>query len=199
MARNLSINLNVDCTEVQRIVHQVSRSLSPAQLDQLMFRTLKEVGKKARTETGKAVATEYAVTKGWALARMKNPRLGGGGGGWSCVIPMNDRRGSVGGTYKLMGWHRGSKRKIGKVRAKVYRGPVSTLPDSMKSYGGFPPFVAGGMAFTRKTKHPYPITKIVDIAMPQMPLNKSKPMVEQAIMDTMVNRLTHNLQYMFGG
>ena len=40
---------------------------------------------------------------------------------------------------------------------------------------------------------------IVDIAMPQMPLNKSKPMVEQAIMETMVKRLTHNLEHMFGG
>ena len=199
MARNLPIDLNIDCTEVQRIVHQVSRSLSDEQLDRLMFRTLKEVGKKARTETGRAVAAEYAVTKAWAMGRMDNPRLGGGGGGWSCVIPMKDRRGNVGKTYKVMGWRRGSSSKLGKVRAKIYRGATSTLPDKMKNYGNNPPFVAKGMAFTRKTKHPYPIASIVDIAMPQMPLNKSKPMVEQAIMETMVKRLTHNLEHMFGG
>ena len=199
MARGLSINLNIDCTQVQNIVNQVSRSLSAEQLDKLMFRTLKEVGKKTRTETGRAVSAEYAVTKGWAMARMRNPKLGGGGGSWSCVIPMIDRRGSVGKTFKVMGWHRGSKRKIGSVRAKIYRGASSTLPGKMRSYGGNPPFVAGGMAFTRKGPHAYPIVNIVDIAMPQMPLNKSKPLVEQAIMDTMVERLTHNLQYMFGG
>ena len=37
----------------------------------------------SRTETGRAVATEYAVTKGWAMARMGQPKVGGGGGGWN--------------------------------------------------------------------------------------------------------------------
>ena len=199
MARNLNINLNIDTTQVQKIVNQVAQSLSPEQLDRLMYRTLKEVGNKTRTETGKAVAAEYAVTKGWAMGRMDAPKLGGGAGGWSCVIPMKDRRGNVGKTYRLMGWHKGSKSKLGSVRAKIYRGAASTLPSKMRTYGGNPPFVAHGMAFTRKTKSAYPITTIVDIAMPQMPLNKSKPMVEAAIMDTMVKRLTHNLEHMFGG
>jgi len=194
-----SMNLEIDCTEVQKIVDMVANALTPEQIDRLMLRTLREVGKKTRTETGRAVAAEYAVTKGWAMARMKNPKVGGSYGGWSCVIPMIDRRGSIGGTFKLLGWHRGSKRKIGRVRAKIYRGGASTLPARMNNYGGNPPFVVGGLAFVRKTNQAHPIAGIVDIAMPQMPLNKSKPLVEQAIMETMVKRLTHNLEHMFGG
>jgi len=194
-----NINLVIDASDAQRIIDQVAEALSPEQIDRLMFRTLKEVGNKTRTETGRAVSTEYAVTKGWAMARMGAPKMGGGGGSWSCVIPMRDRRGSIGGTFKLMGWHRGSKRKIGRVRAKIYRGGASTLPSHMSNYGGNPPFVVGGLAFVRKTNRAHPIAGIVDIAMPQMPLNKSKPLVEQAIQEAMVKRLTHNLEHLFGG
>jgi len=192
-------NLEIDTTDAQRILDQVADALSPEQIDRLMFRTLKEVGNKTRTETGKAVSAEYAVTKGWAMARMGQPKLGGGGGGWSCVIPMKDKRGWLGETYKLMGWHRGSKRKIGRVRAKIYRGGVSTLPDRMSKYGGNPPFIAKGKVYTRRTNAAHPLAGIVDIAMPQMPLNKSKPLVEQAIKEAMVKRLTHNLEHLFGG
>jgi len=192
-------NLEIDTTDAQRILDQVADALSPEQIDRLMFRTLKEVGNKTRTETGKAVAAEYAVTKGWAMARMSPPKLGGGGGGWSCVIPMKDKRGWLGDDFKLMGWHKGSKRKIGRVRAKIYRGGASTLPDKMRNYGGNPPFISKGKVYTRRTNKARPLAGIVDIAMPQMPLNKSKPLVEQAIQEAMVKRLTHNLEHLFGG
>lgn len=122
-----NINLVIDASDAQRIIDQVAEALSPEQIDRLMFRTLKEVGNKTRTETGRAVSAEYAVTKGWAMARMGAPKMGGGGGSWSCVIPMRDRRGSIGGTFKLMGWHKGSKRKIGRVRAKIRKHGLTSI------------------------------------------------------------------------
>lgn len=198
------VDLRIDTSEVVTLAEELSKSLTGEQFDRLMYRTLKETGAKVKTETKRAVVQDYAVTQGWVASRLKKPQLSGGGGHWTCIIPMSGKRGVIGETFSASGGRSGARRlKSGKrqhlkMRAHILRGQRSELPAKMEHQGGNPPFMAGGVGFTRTTKHRFPIARVVGLALPQMPINKSKPKVEAAILKTMRERLEHNFQYMFG-
>lgn len=200
----IGFDLRIDTTEVQELARRLGESLTGEQLDRLMYRTLKESARKVKTETKRVVVQDYAVTQGWVASGIKEPRMGGGGGQWSCIIPLDSKRGVIGGTFHASGGRFGKrilksgKRQHLKLRAQILRGQRSTLPDKMDHQGGNPPFMAGGVAFTRTTNKRLPIARVVGLGVPQMPINKSKPKVEAAMLKYMTERLEHNFQYMFG-
>jgi len=199
----VGVDLKIDTSEAVAIADMLSDRLSGEQLDRLMYRTLNETAKKVRTETKRVVVQDYAVTQAWVAAGIKNPKMGGGGGRWSCIIPMDSKRGVIGQTFSASGGHldrrslRGGRRVPLKLRAQILRGKRSELPDKMAHQGGNPPFMAGGVAFTRTTGNRLPIARVVGLGVPQMPINKSLPKVEAAIVKYMTERLVHNFQHMF--
>ena len=69
----------------------------------------------------------------------------------------------------------------------------------MKNQGGQPPFMSGGVAFTRKTAARLPIVRVVGLAVPQMPLNRSAEETQDQILDLTARRLEHNFYFMLGG
>lgn len=200
----VGFNLKVDTSEVVEIADRLSENLSGEQIDRLMYRTLKETARKVKTETKRAVVQDYAVTQGWVASGLKEPKMGGGGGRWSCIIPMDSKRGVIGQTFHASGGRIGNrvlksgKRQHLKLRTMIIRGQRSTLPDKMDNQGGNPPFMAKGIAFTRTTNQRFPIARVVGLGVPQMPINKSLPKVEKAILKYMTERLEHNFQYLFG-
>lgn len=203
MPREL-LNLRVDTSEVVNLANTLSESLTGEQMDRMMYRTLKEAARKVKTETARAVVQDYAVTQAFVRSGLKEPKMGGSGGHWSCIIPMDSKRGIIGDTFSASGGRLGKrvlksgKRQHLKLRAHILRAQRSELPDKMEHQGGNPPFMAGGIAFTRTTKKAYPIARVVGLGVPQMPINESRQKVEHAIVKYMTERLIHNFEHMFG-
>ena len=76
------------------------------------------------------------------------------------------------------------------IKAKIVKSGESVLPNPMPSWqGGQPPFMKGGIAMTRSGPSRYPIHKIVGIAVPQPPLNRSKAEMEEHIQKYMMQQL----------
>lgn len=189
--------LYIDTSELDSTINHMREVLTPDQFDQFMFRTLKEVGNRAKTPIARAVQNEYEVTQGWVKSQMGNPQMSVGAG-VTCVIPINGTRGSIGGRFSASGGHRSKRGGKLKLRAHIVKGQTSVLPDTMDHQGGQPPFMVGGVAFTRKTKARGPIARVVGLGVPQMPINRAKPEVQSQIVNLLEKRLVHNFAQMFG-
>lgn len=197
----------IDTSELDETINTMKHVLEPEQFDRFIYRTLKETGDKAKSIVPKEVQAKYEVTQTWVRESMGKPKLSAGDG-VQCVIPIDGHRGSIGGTFKAKG---GKRRKIGRGKdkgkrkgkamplvANIVKGQSSELPEEMKHQGGQPPFMNGKVAFTRKTKARYPIVSVVGLGVPQMPLNKAKPKIQEEIVKYMEGRLEHNFQFLFG-
>ena len=135
------------------------------------------------------------------------------GGNLCCVIHVRGKRLGIGTGFKATGgasgWNnvrtsKGRKRiKKYKIRAKIVTSGVSTLPDHMSSYGGQPPFrnTAAKKAgfsknvWTRAGKSRLPVMRVVGIAVPQMPLNRSKTDVQDDIATYMQARVRQECEH----
>jgi hypothetical protein len=195
--------LYIDTSAVDGTIDMMRDALSHEQFEALMYRTLKEVGNRAKVPVARAVQEEYAVKQAWVKGAMGNPRMSIGDG-VQCVIPINGARGSIGTTdqvFKGSGGHRGAVGQKLKLRARILKGQSSTLPEKMSHQGGQPPFMNAryGVAMTRKTKARYPLAKVVGLGVPQMPLNQAKPQVQDEIIRLLESRAIHNFSHMFGG
>ena len=78
------------------------------------------------------------------------------------------------------------------------------MPDKMGSYGGEPPFrnlgsKLGKKTFTRAGKARLPIMKVVGIAIPQMPMNRSEDDVQEDIKIYMQKRIEYEFQRVIAG
>ena len=195
------IMLEVDATDLLRELTRLEGVLTPEQIDRCMVRIFRRVPGHLRRTLPREVRKEYQVKAGWVSETIKGARITGGGGA-GCIIPVRGERIVVGeGGYKTAGGARGwasLKRKY-RVRAHIVTAGTSTLPERMKS--GYPPFqnfsakkIPPHKAFKRLTKKRGPIQSIVDIAIPQMPMNRSRPGVEKDIRDFMYKRMEHEIQ-----
>lgn len=195
MASNVLIE--VDISELKPVMDHMKNVMGPAKFEQFMYRTMSEVGRKVKTIVKKDVQHDYEVTQSWVGSQIGRPRISMGGAGVQCLVPVKGHRGSVGGTYKAMAFKKGAKVR-GRVRAKIVKGGTSTMPQHMSHQGGNPPFMANGIAFTRKTKKPYPIASVVGLGVPQMPMNRSQDEVQRDIVRYAEERLVHNFNFMMG-
>ena len=126
----------------------------------------------------------------------------------SCVIPIVKERGKIGGSgmYGARGGARGWNIK-GKytVKASILKGGRSALPGNLPNMGGQPPFrnisapKLNGITFTRKGKGKFPIAPVEGIAIPQMPLNRSKDAIEKDVKELLEKRMEHVLEQVLLG
>jgi len=185
--------LNVDMSEVQQTINLLRGIMKPEQFERLLHRTFNEVGNRSRTIIAREVVQDYAVTSAWVRSQVGRYSLTMGGvSGVTCTIPIKGHKGTIGGRFRAA-WHR-----YGDLRANIVNGGTSILPHVMKNQGGNPPFMAQGVAFTRRTKQRLPIVRVVGLGVPQMPLNRSADRVQDEILDLAGRRLEHNFLYMFG-
>lgn len=193
--------LNIDVSQARETIDALRAVHSEHEMNQLLYRAFNRTGGRVKTILRQQLPQDYEVTPGWVGSQVGSPNttIGIGGFGVSCSIPINGKRGSIGGRYSATGGAHGwnaLKRKRYKISAKIINGKGSTLPTEMKNQGGNPPFrnlgsKLGKATFTRVGKERLPIARVVGIGVPQMPLNRSKEDVQEDIMDTLMKRLEH--------
>lgn len=135
-----SIYIDIDTGRVKAMLDDMKSKLTVEQFDRLMRWSLKDVGDRIKKPVEVASERYYYAPKGFVRNSIKPPKLKGGGGDWQCIVPLEGPKGTIGGTFVAGGGHYGWNPPKYKVTAKIVRGVQSTLPDSMPSYGGQPPF-----------------------------------------------------------
>lgn len=190
----------VDISDLMDTINLMKNAMSTSSFEEMMRRTFNDAGKKVKTIVRKEVPKEYAVTAAWAGSAVGWPKSQGGAGKIGVVVPINGTRGSIGGRFKASGPRgRPKKGRRAKINAKILKGASSTMPDVMAHQGGQPPFMIGGVAFTRKYKgKSHPIVHVVGLGVPQMPINKSRDEVEKDIKEVVEKRLVHHFGQLFG-
>lgn len=195
-------NWEIDMSDVKDKMNLLQEMLTREQFERLMYRTFREVGQKSKKLISDEIRKEYQAPAGWVKGNIQNFRLSFGGGfPVTCTIPISSAKGVIGRTFKgnqLRRSPKGIKGMKGRISAKIVKGKSSILPPKMENQGGNPPFIIGEVAFTRRTNKRFPIVRVVALGVPQMPLNRSKPGVENALLEYTAARLEHNFTYMFG-
>ena len=180
----------IDASDLQMKIARLQANMKPQQFTNAMHGIFNRTGSHVKTILRKDLPIHYYAKAGDISATVKRAQVTGGGLSAGCIIPIQDRRGSVGGRYSASGGAHGwqsLKRKY-RVKARVVKAGASTLPANLPgSYGGNPPFRnfsapgLNGVAFTRKTKDRFPIMKVESMAIPQMPQHRAEPDVQHDI------------------
>lgn len=190
--------LDVDLSDLRGKIDFMRGSLTRQKYEQMLYRTFGEVGRSARSMISKEVTEDYAVTQEWVRSQIQNYRLTFGGGfPVTCSIPIKGTKGGIGRRFKLKRPARDGKR--GKIFTQIVKTNESLLPQTMSNQGGNPPFIAGGMVFTRRKNSRLPIVRVVGLGVPQMPLNRSGPDIQDALLKKASERLDHHFLRMMSG
>ena len=200
---NLGVTLDVDVSQLNEQITRLKQVMKPEQFQRALYGIFQRTGRHVSNVMRKDLPAEYYVTSKEVSNAVKNPELTMGGGMVGCSIPIVGPRKNIGpGGYSATGYRKGWRSLTSgkyKVKAKIVKSGVSTLPFDMSSYGGFPPFrnipsKLNKLTFTRETKKRGPIQKVSGIAIPQMPMNRSKDQVQEDIMNFMKDRIEHRFQ-----
>lgn len=215
-----SVYLRVDTSDLDNLLDEMRSVLTEAEARKVLVRVLSpgRVGSKIKTILVNTLPAEYYAKPGW-IRKAVGPAKFSGGSTVSCVIPLDGARGPLGDVFSVSGssggkgvrsnWEGRKGQKTGKgkrrqrkvtITANIVKSGASTLPATMAHQGGQPPFMlfGGGGVYTRTTKARYPIARVVGLALPQMPLNRSEPAVQDAIHDYMEERMLHECQQLLG-
>lgn len=207
-------SIYVDLRHINNTINTMKSAMSRTNFEKMMSRTFNDAGRKVKTIIRTEVPKDYMVKPNWVGSMVGWPKSQDGGK-IGVIVPIKGARGSIGKTFGATGGaftrkgytysRKGKtinvkKARINKrIKAKILKNQASILPYSMKHQGGQPPFIAGGVVFTRKyANEPYPIVHVVGLSVPQMPLNKSKERVQKEIRDVVEKRLAHHFKYLLG-
>lgn len=191
------VYIEIDASEAVQLLNRIQLLVKPEQFRRIVYNVYKCTGKHVLTVLKKDVSHYYAVKKKEIAKAVGKPKLSMYSGEIGCTIPITGRRGAIGGMFSASGSAEGwqSVRRKYRVRTRVIRGARKSLPKQMSNIGGFPPFRNStapdlhNVTFTRVTKDQLPIRKIVGIAIPQMPMNRSRDAVQDDIIKFMMQRI----------
>lgn len=203
----LGFYLEIDASDLTEEIERLRSVMQPERFEQCMYGIFSRTEGHVRKILKKDIPHQYHIKAGLVGSAIKHAKVTFAGGNVGCTIPVRDRRGSIGGRYSASGGKHGWASTRGKkyrVKAKVVKAGTSTLPLSMDSYGGEPPFrnlgsSLGGLAFTRAGKARLPIMQVKGIAIPQMPMNRSQGEVQADILEYMKERIEHEFQRIIAG
>lgn len=223
MAGSHIVYLEVDATELIGLLTYMKSCLTTEKFDLLMHRSMRELGQRSKKIIRTAIQKEYCAPNGFINSAIGNAVVGGGGGNVLCTIPITSEYGKIGSTYSAAGGHYGWNPPGYSVTSNIVKSGTSTLPASLPSYGGQPPFRnigertttkrgkrklkkpvvekrggLGGLTFTRKGKSRLPIVRVTGITVPQMPLTRSKAETENKLLELAEKRVIHNFSQIFG-
>ncbi len=194
--------LEIDTSDVERLCQSFKSQMSKANFARMMHRIVQRTGTHVGVVLSKDIPKQYAVKAMQVRRAVGKPVMSGGGADTACSIPVRGARGRIGGMFRATGGAPGWKVRPYQVKAKIVKGGVSVIPQ--KAMGGVAPFrntIAprlNNLAFTRQGKDRFPISAISGIAIPQMPMNRSKADVEKDIADFMYKQAEHEIQYRIG-
>lgn len=209
---NAEIYLEVDTSDLMDEIDRLKNVMKPEQVDRVMYGIFQRTGRHVRQILKKELPKEYHVRAGEVSSAVHGAKVTSSVGlGVGCSIPIAGPRRDIGGTrgrgYPASGGAHGWKsiRRKYRIRASITKTAQSTLPQTMDSYGGMPPFrnfdapKLNKLTFTRKGKDRLPIMKVVGTAIPQMPMNRSEEDVQEDIKKYMNERIEHEFQRVIAG
>ena len=192
-----SVYLEIDASELTERIERLHALLTPEQFQRIMYRVYSRAAGTIRKAVRTDLPHQYHIKPGEVGSAIGAPRITG----WSCAIPIRAPKRKIGTEFKASGGAHGwiALRKKYRVNAKIVKAGASVLPQNMSSYGGQPPFrnlgsKLGGQTYTRAGKARGPILPVSGIAIPQMPMNRSRDEVQKDVLDTMKKRLEHEIQ-----
>lgn len=192
------VDLEIDASDMKDMINKMREVMKPQQFENAMAGIFRKTGRHIKVTMGKTLPKKYSVTSKNAKEVVGNQKMTNGAGGVGVVIPLKDTRkgfalnqssrnfASSGG---LNGWATLTSKPY-RIKVKVLKGKMAKLPARMPAnYGGQPPFRNtsarkpgfASAVFTRTGKGRFPIRKVTAIAIPQMPMNRSKDDVQQEI------------------
>ena len=211
--------LDVDVSRLNELMRGIEEEIGPDGLKKALQWTFRRVPGHIRRIMPSIIVKDYHVQKRYVARTIQKGTLTKDAKGVTCIIPVIDPRGIVGGSnYTLAAGarrmaerrlHMSNKQKKGKpyrIKFKMKQQKVSVLPKRMpearrSSYGDQPPFVTprasktNGLVFTRKfAKRALPIIRVGGIGVPQMPLNESEKPVQHDIAQYIEKELTLNYE-----
>ena len=192
-----SVYLEIDASELTERMERLRALLTPDQFQRIMYRVYSRAAGTIRRAVREDLPHQYHITPGEVGSTIGAPKITG----WSCSIPVRGPKRKIGTQFSASGGAHGwnSLRRKYSVKAKIVKAGASVLPQNMASYGGQPPFrnlgsKLGGQTYTRAGKARGPILPVSGIAIPQMPMNRSRAEVQKDVLDTMKKRLEHEIQ-----
>lgn len=205
--------LDIDTTEAEKLLEKLKKTLTEKEMEKLQYRVVSRTGQKVKSIVSTDVPKKYHIKKGEVAKDIGRPKMGTGEGNVACTIPIEGTRHIIGGkTFTARGGRHGWNVRAGKrykITAQIVKGKASVLPTEMENYGDNPPFrnlsakrLSNG-AFVREKgagfpPHNLPVARIVGIAVPQMPMNRSKDEVQNDIMEHMIQRIEHEYKFITG-
>lgn len=218
--------LNIDMSDVYEKLNEMKQVVGEKNAAKILYWTVKDSARHIRAKLSPILRKEYQ-SRAMTIRRSIGKAIMTGE--MSCVIPIENTRNIIGGddfpldgstTRVVKGNERRRKKAIEagrrpkpgkkyKIRAKILKKGVSTMPDVMpgagrSSYGDQPPFLmpvksktgptGKHIVMTRQGKEKLPIIRVVGIGVPQMPLNRSRAAVEDDIADFAMDRLVHHYE-----
>lgn len=203
-----NIALEIDASEVTEQLDRMRSVMEPEQFNRAMYGVMKRTAGHVKTILNQDVPKKYYAKRKDVSAAVQSPKVTTSTMGVGCVIPLSGRRLTVGSDFSATGGRRGwggkraSKGKLKsvkayKITAKIVKDSVSTLPDTMDGYGGFPPFrntASSKVVFTRKTSKRLPVQPVVSVSVPQMPMNRSQDEIQADIKKYLKERIDARLR-----
>lgn len=199
-----TVYFEVDASELQNEISRLRNVMKPEQFEKAMYGIFSRTGKHVKTILRKDLPHQYNIKSAEVGRAVKNASVSKSGLGVGCSIPVIGARRHIGGGGKgfTAYGHRQGWRSLTSghydITAVIYRGKRSKLPDRMKT--GYPPFrnipsKLSGITFTGTGDNfsRMPIEPVMGIAIPQMPMNKSEPEVQEDIKNYMEERIRARL------
>lgn len=202
--KDLQISLDTD--DVQQLIKKLRTVYTEEQAKKMVKRALTRTGKKVKAIVKTEVPKSYHITKAVVGKDIKAPIVRTDAlQNPTCTIPIVGTKHIIGGkTFTARGgkpgWTgvRGGKRY--KIRAQIVKGKTSVLPTEMSRQGGNPPFrntsasKLNKAVFTRPKGVGFPpknlpIARVVGVAVPQMPMNRSEADIQEEIVEHLKKRL----------
>lgn len=187
----MNITIKVDDKQLKDFTNKIKGGAAERAINTAIHKT----GEKVKRIVIDDVGEKYEGGAHWFGAAVQKPQ----NGFMQCVIPIQGARGTIGQQFKTGGsayntgpggaygftrgggWKKLRGKRAAKIRAKIVKGQMSQIPDTLQSYGGNPPFMYRGIAYTRRTRQRHPISRVVGIAVPQMVTNRARASIEKDI------------------
>lgn len=201
--------IKVDASDMKALIDDLRKVHTRKEIETLAARACKKTAGRVRTILKEELPKDYHIKKGLIGKAVKSPKMQRASGlAVSCCIPIEGARLAIGGDFSATGGRKGWKGitpgKRYKIKAKIVKTGQSVLPEKMKQVGGKPPFrnlsarKLNKVAFTRKGDERLPIQKVMGIAIPQMPMNRSETRVQTEVKEYLLARLEHEHEFMIG-
>ena len=209
MAGSNDYVIKVDMSDAKGLIDGLRAVHTTKQFETLMARACRKTAGHVRKILKDELPKDYHVKPSAIGKAVKSPEMQRMPGmAVSCCIPIEGARMAIGGDFSATGGRKGWKGiqrgKRYKIKAKIVKSGQSVLPVEMKHKGGKPPFrnlsarKLNKVAFTRNSDDRLPIEKIVGIAIPQMPMNRSEDGVQKDVKEYLTARLEHEHEFMIG-